>query len=127
MRVDPGCRYAHPGYAPFRLPDRDAAADGAVEHLRRALDALGCRVQRIGDRGLRLPRAVDGGGADAAEVLKLLLAAADAGIGIQELVADGERSHHGQALIADLAELAAELLDAGFEALGELEQPHFLP
>ena len=39
------------------LPDRHPAANRAVQHLRRSLDALGGGVQRIRYRGLSLTRA----------------------------------------------------------------------
>ena len=48
-------------------------------------------------------------------------------VGVEQFVADGQRRHHGEARIADLAELAAQRFDARFQALGEFEQPHFLP
>src|SRR5215475_8628897 len=108
------------------LPDRDPAADGAIEHLRGPLDALGGGIERVRDRGLGLTRAVDGGDADVAEVGELLLEIADARIGIEQLVAGRKRRHHGEALVADLAEFAAELLDARFKTLGELEETHLL-
>src|SRR6516165_10594951 len=63
-------------------PDRHAIADRAVEDLRRALDALGGRVERVGDRGLGSLGAVDGGDADVAERVQLFLERADARAGI---------------------------------------------
>src|ERR1700722_8224604 len=87
---------------------RDAAADGAVQHLRRALDAFGGCVQRIRHRGLRLPCTIHRGDADAAEIVQFLLERADACAGVEQFVTDGERGHHREALVADLAELAAE-------------------
>src|SRR5262249_3235009 len=62
----------------FTSPDHAPAADGTVERLRRALDPLGGCVKRIGDRGLGLPRAVDGGNADVAHAADLLFEVADA-------------------------------------------------
>ena len=41
-----------------RSTDRHAAADGAVQHLRGLLDAVGGGVQRIGHRVLRRPGAI---------------------------------------------------------------------
>src|SRR5690348_8297024 len=81
---------ADAGYTIPDLPDRNPAADGAVQHLRGALDPFRRRVQRVGNRGLRRTRAVDGGVADAAEIFELLLKRPDAGAGIEQLVADGE-------------------------------------
>src|SRR5579871_3611147 len=123
----PACRLRSCGLQFHYLPDRDAAADGAVQDLRRALEPLGRGVERIGDRRLGLARTVDGGNADVTQGRNLLLEIADACIGVEQLVAGGERRHHGEALVADLAEFAAELLDTRLEILGELEQAHFLP
>src|SRR6185312_4167400 len=67
-------------------PDRHPAANRAVQHLRRPLDALGGGVQHIRDRGLGLTRAVDGGDADVTQPVELLLEVADARIGIEQLV-----------------------------------------
>src|SRR5690348_15635476 len=108
-------------------PDRNPAADGAVERLRRAFDALGGCVEGIGDRGLGLLGAIDGGDADVAHAAQFLFEVADARMRIEQFVAGGECGHDGQTLVADLAELAAQLLDARLQALGELEQPHLLP
>src|SRR5947199_7489448 len=65
-------------------PDRDPAADGAVEHVGRLLDAIRRRVQRAGYRVLRLPCAIDGGGAHVAGGLQLLLHRAQARIGVEQ-------------------------------------------
>ena len=46
--------------------------------------------------------------------------------GFGQLVGDRQRRHHGQPRVADLAELAAQLLDALVEVLGELLQMVFL-
>src|SRR5579871_2405514 len=113
--------------AGFKSPDRNPTADGAVERLRGALDPFGGCVERIGHRGLGLPRAIDGGGADVAQIAQLLLEIADARMRVEQFIAGRERRHHSETLIADLAELAAQLLDARLQALGELEQPHLLP
>ena len=48
-------------------------------------------------------------------------------VGVEQFVAHGQRRHHREARIADLAEFAAQPLDPRFQALGELEQPHLLP
>src|SRR5262249_45931828 len=90
-------------------------------------DPVGGCVQGIGHRRLRHPRAVDGGAAHVAGGLKLLLHRVQAHIGIQELVADSERGHHGETRVADLAELSAQLGDPRFQGFGEFEQPHLLP
>src|SRR5215472_14041912 len=63
-------------------PDRHPIADRAVEDLRRALDALGGGVERVGDRGLGGLGAVDGGDANVAQRVQLLLERADARTGI---------------------------------------------
>src|SRR6266403_2097304 len=55
------------------------------------------------------------------------LATADTLGGIKHLVAYGQRRHHDQARIADLAELAAQRADPRFKALGELQELHLLP
>ena len=47
-------------------------------------------------------------------------------VGVEQFVAHRQRRHHGEARIADLAELAAQLSDPRFQALGELQQPHLL-
>ena len=58
----------------------------------------------LDDRRHRLlARAVDGGGAHAASGLQFLLQRMQARGCIQQLVADGECGHHGEARIADLA------------------------
>src|ERR1700723_2917904 len=108
------------------LPDRHAAADGAVEHLRRLLDAVGGGVERGGHRVLRRPGAVGGCGANAAQGLEFLLEAVDAMAGVDQFIARRQRRHHGQARVADLAELAAQVSDPRFQALGEPEQPPLL-
>src|ERR1700722_18133053 len=64
------------------LPDRHAAADGAVEHLGRLLDAVGGGIERGGHRVLRRPGAVRGCGANAAQGLEFLLEAVDAMAGV---------------------------------------------
>jgi hypothetical protein len=43
---------SHKGRRKNPSPDRNPAADGAVEDLRGLLDAFGCGVQRGGDGGL---------------------------------------------------------------------------
>src|SRR6187431_223731 len=47
--------------------------------------------------------------------------------GLRQLIGDGERRHHGQAGVADLAEGAAQMVDALVELLGELHQMALLP
>src|SRR5690242_13937323 len=107
-------------------PDGDAPADRAIEYLSGPFDPLGGGVQRIGDRGLRRLGAVGGGGPHIPQFAKLLLQAANASAGIDQFVAHGERRHHGQARIADFAELPAQRFDPLLQIFGELEQPDFL-
>src|SRR5882757_4207147 len=107
-------------------PDRDAAADGAVQHLGGFLDALGGRIQCVRDRGLGGLGAIHGRDADVAQGFQLFLQRADSLARIEQIVADRQRRHHGQPRIADLAELAAQPFDPRFQALGQLEQPHLL-
>ena len=52
-------------------PDRDAAADGAVQHRRGLFDPVGRGVERIGDRGLRRPGAFRRHRADVAQRFEL--------------------------------------------------------
>src|SRR5438270_8472716 len=66
--------------------DRHAAADGAVQHLRGLLDPLGGGVERIGHRTLCRPGAIRRYHADIAQRCKLLFEAADALLGLQQLV-----------------------------------------
>ena len=47
--------------------------------------------------------------------------------GFRQFVGDSERRHHGQAGVADLAEGAAQMVDALVEQLGELHQMALLP
>src|SRR5579871_3885606 len=108
-------------------PDRDAAADGAVQDLRGALDPLGGGIERVGDGGLRRLGAIDRGDADIAQGHKLRLERADTLTGVLQLVAHGERRHHGEPGIADFAEAAAQLFDPGLEIFGGPQQPHLLP
>src|SRR6266481_8145514 len=115
--------------APVRvaLANRDAAADGAVEHLRGLLDPVGGGVQRIGDRGLRCLGAIRRARAHIAQLAEFLFEAADAIDSVEQFVAHRQRRHHGEARIADLAELAAQILNPRFKTLGELQKPHLLP
>src|ERR1700722_2245443 len=108
------------------LPDRHAAADGAVEHLRRLLDAVGGGIERGGHRVLRRPGAVRGCGANAAQRLELLLEAVDAMAGVDQFIARRQRRHHGQARVADLAELAAQAADPRLETFSQLQEPRLL-
>src|SRR3569833_3818010 len=107
-------------------PDCDAAADGAVQHLRGLLDASGGGVERVGHRNLGRTGAIGCLVADTAQALDLLLQFAHLLADIKQLIADGERSHHGEPGIADLAELAAQIGDARFQSLCELEKPELL-
>src|SRR6266550_574221 len=108
------------------LTNRDAAADGAVQHLRGLLDPVGGGVQRIGDRGLRCLGAIRRARAHVTQRGELLLEAADAIDSVEQFVAHRQRRHHREARIADFAELAAQILNARFETLGELQKPHLL-
>ena len=47
--------------------------------------------------------------------------------GIEQFVAHRQRRHHREACVADLAELAAQILNPRFKTLGELQKPHLLP
>src|SRR6266576_2226132 len=109
------------------LANRDAAADGAVEHLRGLLDPVGGGVQRIGDRGLRCLGAIRRARAHIAQLAEFLFEAADAIDSVEQFVAHRQRRHHGEARIADLAELAAQILNPRFKTLGELQKAHLLP
>src|SRR3954469_1406705 len=109
-----------------RSADGDPVADGPVQDLGRLLDALGRRVQRIHDRGLGQPGALDGSVAEIPQFGQLLLHGPDAIAGIDQFVADGQRRHHGEPGITDLAELSAQRLDPRLQAFGALEQPHLL-
>src|SRR5258708_35440583 len=46
---------------------------------------------------------------------------------VENFVARRQRRHHCQARIADLAELAAQILNPRLKTLGELQKPHLLP
>src|ERR1035437_10436511 len=118
---------AFQGRVSVALANRHPAPNRAVQHLRELLDAVGGGVQRIGHRGLRRPGAIRRRRADAAQALKLLFEAADAMAGIEQFVAHRQRRHHDQPRVADLAELAAQILDPRFKALGELQEPRLLP
>src|SRR5271166_2431820 len=107
-------------------PDCDAAADGAVQDLGGALDPLGGSVEGVGNRGLRCLGAVDGGGAHVAQAGELLLRGAQPRTDVDQFVAHGQRRHHRQTRVADLAEFAAQGFDALLQALGELQEPDFL-
>src|SRR5689334_10643148 len=106
--------------------DRNPVAHSPVQDLGRLLDALGGGVQGVHHRGLRHPGALDRGIAEIPQLGQFLLEGANAVGGVDQLVANGQRGHHGQPRIADLAEFSAQRLDACFQGLGELEQPHLL-
>src|SRR3954453_18150952 len=106
--------------------DSDPVADGPVQDLGRLLDELGRRVQCVHDRGLGQPGALDGSVAEIPQFGQLLLHGPDAIAGIDQFVADGQRRHHGEPGITDLAELSAQRLNPRLQAFGELEQPHLL-
>ncbi len=96
-------------------PQRHAArADGLIELLGDALDALGGRRQRGGDRGLR-PLLRDYRRAGVLQGGELLLQPLDARPGLDELVGDRDRRDRGQARVADLAEFGAQRTDATIE------------
>src|SRR5262249_54148161 len=58
---------------------------------------------------------------------ELVLDAAQLRPALGELVGDGERRHHGEPHVADLAEIAAQLGDALVEILGEPGEVLLLP
>src|SRR6266446_9104092 len=115
--------------APVRvaLTNRDAAADGAVEHLRGLLDPGGGGVQRIGDRALRCLGAIRRARARITQRGEFLFETADAMGGVEQFVAHRQRRHHRQPRIADFAELAAQILNPRLKTLGELQEPYLLP
>ncbi len=91
------------------LAQRDAvAADALIEFLGDAFDALGGGGERGGDRGLRALGAIGGGDARLLRPRHLLLEALEAFAHLGEFVGDGERRHHGEPVIADLAEFGAQ-------------------
>ena len=104
----------------------NAAADGAVEDLRGLFDALGGRVQRVGHRDLGRAGAIGGDDADIAQRVEFFFEHADAAVGVEQFIARRQRRHHGQARIADLAELAAQAFDPRFQTLGKPQQPRLL-
>src|SRR5207237_707935 len=65
--------------------------------------------------------------AHVAQRIELFLEAADALIGVEQLIAHGKGRHHGEPCIADLAELAAQRFHPRFETFREPQQPRLLP
>src|SRR5581483_9810664 len=103
-----------------------AAVDTLVELLSDDLDALGGGAERGRDRGLRRLAAIGRNHAGVLQGRKFLLQALESLPRLGELVRDGQRGHHGQSGIADLAEFAAQSADAHVEIARKLDEVAFL-
>src|SRR5690242_8475190 len=98
-----------------------------IERLGELLDALGRRVERGRDRVLGHLDAIGRDGACVLQRRELILDAAQLSALLAQFVGDGQRRHDGEPHVADLAEVAAELLDALVEILGKPGEVLLLP
>src|SRR5262245_21400478 len=102
-----------------RSADNDRGADALVETFGDPLDALGGGVEGRRHGGLGRLAAIGRRHPGLLQAGQLGLEPAHALAGLVELVADRQRRHDQEAIVADLAKAAAQLLDMAVELVGQ--------
>src|SRR5262245_56546278 len=88
--------------------DGDLAAEALVEAAGDTVDALGGRVEGRRHGGLARLAAIGRGHAGIAEARQLALETTDPTLHLAQLIADGQRRHDQEPVIADLAEICPQ-------------------
>src|SRR5215831_4099351 len=121
---------ARPSRKAIRLTARGVGGTeraAAVKRPGERLDPLGRRIERSRDRVLGHLDAISRDHAGVLQRRELVLDAAQLRSALAQFVGDGQRRHHGEPHVANLAEVAAQLRDALVEIAGEAGEVLLLP